>query len=91
MNKELADRKAANLPVRPFLYTLDQVATIINVTEQTLRAKGYLFFSGRTPGVQSRDEMLTINIAPATEKPEWRIEERELIRWMKRKGFRFIG
>lgn len=84
-------RKNVNLPVRPFLYTLDQVGTILNITAQTLHQGGYLFYSGRTPGVQSKDEILAHNIAPPTARPEWRVEERELIRWLKRKGFRVIG
>jgi hypothetical protein len=84
------ERAALNLPRRPFLYTLDQVGTILNLTEARLRQGKYLFFAGRTPGVQTKDEMLTRNIAAADEPPEWRIEERELIRWLKRKGFRVI-
>lgn len=86
-----ADREALRLPVRPFLYTLDQVATILSITEVRLKQGGYVFFQGRTPGIPSRDEMIAHNIAAATAKPEWRVEERELVRWMKRKGFKVDG
>ena len=85
-----SERESVNLPVRPFLYTLDQVATLLSMTEQGLKNKQLLFFQNRTPGVVSRDEILTINIALPDRKPEWRVEERELIRWMKRKGFTVI-
>jgi hypothetical protein len=85
------DTQEVRLPVRPFLYTLDQIATILNILEVSLIQSGHLFFSGRTPGMQSKDEMLAVNIALPREKPEWRVEERELIRWMKRKGFKFVG
>jgi len=90
MPSSSTDRESVRLPVRPFLYTLDQIGTLLNMTETALKRKRYLFFQNRTPGVWSRDEILTINIAPATDAPEWRVEERELIRWMKRKGFTVI-
>jgi hypothetical protein len=85
------DRESVNLPARPFLYTLDQVGTILNITEDSLKNGRYLFYSARSPGVQNKDEILAINIAPATQIPDWRVEERELVRWLKRKGFRVIG
>lgn len=85
-----ADRRSINLPVRPFLFTLDQVATLLSITETRLKQGGYLFFANRTPGVHSRDELLALNIAPPNKPAEWRVEERELIRWMKRKGFKVI-
>lgn len=85
-----SERETVNLPVRPFLFTLDQIGTLLNVTEERVRTGGYVFFAGRTAGVKSKDEMLAVNIAPQNQKPEWRIEERELIRWLKRKGFQVI-
>ena len=83
------DRSKLNLPYRPFLYTLDQLATILNIEERQLK-EGYLFFMGRQPGRATPDELRVNNIAKPDEKPEWRCEERELMRWMKRKGFRYI-
>ena len=83
-----SDRERLNLPPRPFLYTLDQVASILSIHEQAL--KGYLFFEGRQPGRAIPDEIRVHNIAKADAKPEWRCEERELVRWMKRKGFRYV-
>ncbi len=87
---QAGDRQALRLPVRPFLYTLDQVGTILDITVESL-IRDYLFLVGRTPGLQKPDEIAARNIAPATSKPEWRVEEREFIRWMKRKGFQYVG
>jgi hypothetical protein len=83
-------RRQVNLPVRPFLYTLDQVGTILNLGLPALK-RDYLYLSGRTPGVQPKDSILAINISRFDDRPEWRVEEREFVRWLKRKGFRVVG
>lgn len=75
------------IPVRVFLFTLDQVATMVNVTLQQFKLK-YVHYAGRSTGVKPPDRMLARNIAPDGERPEWRIAERELIRWCKTKGFK---
>ncbi len=75
------------LPVRVILYTPDQIAAFLNVEEKAVKAK-YLYYEGRSTGLRKRGLMIARNIAPADEKPEWRIAERELIRWLKFKGFR---
>ena len=85
-----SDREKLGLPIRPFLYTLDQISTILNITEPVLKRDGYLHFEGRTPGTSRPDELRVVNVAPRDAHPNWRVEERELIRWMKRKGFRYV-
>lgn len=80
------DRKKANLPVRPFLYTLDQLASILAMSEEDV-ARKCIYFQGRSTGVRSSRLMIAHNIASAKEEPAWRVSERELIRWMKLKGF----
>lgn len=75
------------MPLRAFLFTTDQIATMLSVSEQDVK-KTYLFYQGRQPGARPRSKMLARNIAPEGEKPEWRVAERELLRWMKVKGFR---
>jgi hypothetical protein len=79
---------AIALPFRPFLYTVDQISVILDVSERTVLQQ-YLYFEGRSIGSRSNQLMLARNIAPKNEKPEWRIAERELIRWMRFKGFRY--
>jgi hypothetical protein len=54
--------------------------------DQILRS--YIYFEGRSTGSRRTDLMQARNIAPANEKPEWRVTEREFIRWMKTKGYR---
>ncbi len=74
------------LPPRPFLYTVDQLASLLSVSTQRVRS-GFLWYKGKSVGARGKDRMEAINIAPADEKPEWRVAERELLAWMKRKGF----
>lgn len=79
---------AVGLPVRVFLFTLDQIAVVINVSVPTVK-KSYIYFEGRSIGVRHRYLMVARNIAPPDEKPDWRVAERELIRWLKFKKFRY--
>jgi len=76
------------IPPRPFLYTLDQISVLLDVGEAALKS-GYIFYEGRSIGARTRDLMIARNIAPANAKPDWRVAERELVRWMKYKGFRY--
>lgn len=76
------------LPMRSFLYTMDQISTILDVPLTKLNAS-YVHFEGRSIGFATKDQMVARNIAPADEKPEWRVVEQELIRFMRRKGFRY--
>lgn len=75
------------LPVRAFLFTVDQLSTMLSVGEDTVK-KDYLFYEGRQPGARPKSKMLARNIAPEGSKPEWRVAERELVRWLKSRGFR---
>lgn len=76
------------MPTRVFLWTLDQIAVMLNVEETTLRSM-YIFYSGRSTGNPKLDQLQARNIAPKGASPEWRVPENELKRWLKRKGFRF--
>lgn len=83
-----ADPEKIGLPARPFLYTLDQISVLIDVTEGQLK-NSYIHFEGRSIGVASRRQLLARNIAPADKTPDWRVAERELIRWFKTMGFKY--
>lgn len=76
------------LPLRPFLYTVDQLCTILAVSEDTLRAQ-HLYHVGRDVGIKDRHHMEARNIARPDQKPDWRVAENELKRWMRTKGFKF--
>lgn len=81
------DQKRIGLPIRPFLYTVDQLAVIFDVSEEWV-LKNLLYFQGRSTGVYSRNQMLARNISPPNVKPEWRVAENELIRFLKSKGYK---
>jgi hypothetical protein len=71
-----------------FLWTLDQVATMLSIKLQTVKVS-YIYYEGRSTGPRSGHLMSARNIAKPGDPPEWRIADRELKRWLKRKGFRF--
>lgn len=75
------------LPIRPFLYTLDQIAQLIGVTQKSLELS-YIHFEGRTAGRKTRHVMSAVNIAERADRPDWRVNEAEFIRWLKFKKIR---
>lgn len=76
------------LPVRPFFYTIDQIAYLLQIDEKMVKLH-YLHYEGRSTGICPSDRMVATNISPAGIKPDWRILERHLIRWMKFKGYKY--
>lgn len=76
---------SVRLPEIPFLYTLDQVAIIVGWSKQRLHAR--TFYVGRTLDRKLADQIEAFNIALPTQKPDWRVSERELIRWLIRHGY----
>lgn len=82
------DRKEIGLPVKPFLYTLDQISVLIEVPVDNLKTH-YLHYDGRSIGPRPKDRMLARNIAPAGVTPEWRVAQNEFVRWLRHKGFRY--
>lgn len=81
------ERDRMGLPLRPFLYTLDQISTLTTLPLQLLK-DGYLHYEGRSVGIRPHHLMRAVNIAHTGDKPEWRVEEREFVRWLRFKGFR---
>ncbi len=79
--------EGVGLPPTPFLYHLDQVATLLGLTEEDLISR-YLWFLGRTVGRKSPRQIKVVNIAPTVAMAEWRISEGELVRWLKLMGFK---
>lgn len=76
------------MPPRVFLYTLDQIGVMLNLSTDTI-AKSYVYFEGRSIGSRHKDLMIARNIAPSDQRPDFRVAEREFVRWMKNKGFRY--
>lgn len=76
------------LPPRPFLYTVDQISVITMLSENTLHIK-HIYHEGRDIGARRTYHLVARNIAPPDEKPDWRVVESELIRWLKSKGYKY--
>lgn len=74
------------LPARVFLWTIDQIAAMLAISESELRT-AYLYFDGRSTGTPV-GRMIARNIAPADSKPEWRISHQEFARWCGSKGYK---
>lgn len=81
-------RKSVGLPSRPFLYTIDQVAMLLAVSESYVKLE-YAHWQGRSIGIPSQDRIVFRNIAPNGAAPEWRCSEREVIRFLKYKGYKY--
>ena len=81
-------REKLGLPPRIFMYTPDQIGTLLELSEKYVKEK-LLFYERREPGVPPRDRLRARNIAPEGEKPIWRVTERELIRYLRFKGIKF--
>lgn len=79
-------RNAVGLPARPFLYTLEQVATLTALTPRHLET--VIHYDGRTLGVKRASTLMARNVAPPGEEPIWRVGETELIRWLRAHRFR---
>lgn len=80
-------RDELGLPERPFLYTLDQVATLLSVNVDHLKLT-LIYWKNRSVGYHKKDMLMAVNIAPVGKRPDWRIAEEELIRWMRFKRLR---
>lgn len=71
------------LPVHPFFYTLDQVASILQVSESWLKRR--TDYAGRTLKT-GRAMLRAVNMAEPDETPVWRVSENELLRWLSHHG-----
>lgn len=81
--------ESVGLPPRPFFYTLDQIAVILNISQTDVERR-YCYFEGRSTGARSPRLLQARNINPdPKDRPDWRVAERELIRWMKMMGFKY--
>lgn len=84
------DAERFELPPRFILYTLDQIATMLNVGLPQVK-QSYIHYDRRSPGARPGDRMVARNIAPEGEKPDWRVAEKELIRYLRKRGFKIYN
>jgi hypothetical protein len=83
----MAAKTEFGLPIRPFFYTLDQLADMFVVSLADLRRK-HIYFADVSTGAKPRDRILAHNISPDGERADWRVVEEELKRWLRYMGFR---
>jgi hypothetical protein len=83
--KEPAEK--IGLPPRPFLYTLDQIASLLDIGMKSIGRQ--VWYDRRSIGVATRHQLTARNIAGPNDPPDWRVAETELLRWMRIKGFRY--
>lgn len=85
-----ADLAAAMVPIplKTFFYTTDQIALMLDVSETYLKNK-MLFYQGREAMRQDPRLMRCVNIREPDERPEWRVEEGELLRWLRKRKINF--
>lgn len=76
------------LPRRPYLYTIDQIADLLSLTETVLKVQ-YVYYRGRSVGRDRADLISAVQVAPCgCGREDWRVEEAELVRWMLHMGFK---
>lgn len=76
------------LPPKPFFYTIEQICTMLSISEKDLKLR-VLFYFGRSVGPIPKDRLVARNVAADNEKPIWRILEKDLVRWMRFKGIKY--
>jgi hypothetical protein len=79
-------REEVGLPTKPFFYTTDQVADLLALDPNYMKAN-LVHFMGMG-GQLSLDRIRSDNIAPPGQDARWRIAEDELIRYLRRRGVR---
>lgn len=87
-NNVQSARDRVGMPPRIFMYTVDQIAGMLEAKESWVR-KSLLFYDEREPGIAPKSKMRAVNIAPDGETPQWRVTEREFIRYLKRHGVKY--
>ena len=79
--------KSIRLQVVVFLYTLDQVAAMLNVSLADFKVT-YCYYHMRNTGPKRKHHMMARNIAPDDALPDWRISQEEFRRWLMANGFK---
>lgn len=77
------------LPIRQFMYTIDQIAHMLNCQESTLY-NSYLWYTGRDHGLPGT-KLKAVNIAPLEDgvKADWRVTEEDFFFWLKQRHITF--
>jgi len=79
-------RAEVGLPPLLFLFTLEQICSMIQVEMKPLM-RNHLWYTGVTPGFPMRRQMRAVNIGEH-DTPIWRVTHRDFVAWAKRQGFK---
>jgi len=74
------------VPVVTFLYTLDQIAGMVQLPLLKLK-QVHVYFHLRSTGRKLRHQMLACNIAADDQPADWRVTHQDFVRWLKSNGF----
>lgn len=80
-------KQQVGMPPRVFLYTLDQIAYLASLTETAVKTK-YVHYEGRSLGSRPAGKLLARCLNPGENRPDWRVAEEEVVRWLRQLGFR---
>jgi hypothetical protein len=80
------ERGRIGLPPLLFLFTLEQICSMIQV-DMTSLMRNHLWYTGVTPGMPMRRQMRAVNVGEHKE-PIWRVSQRDFVSWAKRQGFK---
>lgn len=88
-SEKMTRLRQAGLPLRTFLYTMDQIADLIQVPlDDLLRPMNkWVYFHGINSGIPPRGKLRAHNIG-LPENPDWRVSESDFVLWMEQKGWR---
>lgn len=75
------------MPTLTFLYTLDQLAGMLNMELRDFQYK-HVWFHGITAGRKGRAQMVARNIAADNDTPDWRVTHQDFVRWLDSNGFK---
>lgn len=85
-NHAVNKRDSVGLPLRAFLYTLEQISTMTAIPIEKLESE-LVYYDTRTLGVKYASMLMAHNAARPKDPPLWRVSEDELIRWLRAHGF----
>lgn len=76
------------LPLREFLYTLDQLALILNISQNML-ATQYVYFEGVSAGTRT-GRMSARDISQDPGRRDWRVAESSFRAFLRRRGWTVV-
>lgn len=88
MTQNAKQSERLGLPVKPFMYTFEQIASLFSVDERMV-TQYMIFYLGRSVGAPPKGKLRAINLADDGEIPIWRVTEKHLTMYLKAKGIRF--